>query len=766
MSASPKSPRKSGALGLAIALLLLCVILGSETAFNVKFLHPRGSTQIIIFAGLSLVIFLLLVLLLILLFRNILKLYADQKSRALGSRLRTRMMVGALLLSFAPVVTMFLFSYVLMNRSIDRWFSQPVTNLHEDADGMAAQLQHYAIENARAEADSLAREPAIVKAFSHHSTERAQDAIIAALHEHDVTLQGGFALVFHNGVQLTSYRAPDPKGPLTLLLQGQVTEARNDGESFAQTMLRLAQRADEPILRIPQGDDAETTPYVLAAAPVSGGGSIVVGLPLPRELPRTIERIRQGTRDYFALGRSRRGVRTSFLLVLAVLTTAIFFASSWLALFLSKQVTRPVESLADAMAEIAAGHYGVRLPSLAPNELGELASSFNHMAHDLETSRNRLDASRVELSRANQSLEVRRVEIETLLDTIPLAVVSVSLEGRIIHFNRAFLDLVGHAQKDLSQQMLANVAPRGSLEEIQRLLRRSHRMGLASKEIAVRTPRGELNLSVTAASIDHQGYILVMEDVSDLLRAQKQVAWREVAQRVAHEIKNPLTPISLAAERIRRYAERRTLEQNSATVTNSAGVIVRSVEVLRQLVDEFALLAQFPAARLRPISLNRVIDDALQLFAGRIEDVRVVRRLDPSLRDIAGDPRALQRAFANLIVNAVEAMETSLHRELTVQTGVAAGGMMAEVVIADTGTGLPEEVRENLFLPWFSTKQRGSGLGLAITSQVVNEHGGSIRAERNQPAGAMFVVELPFAEAATPATDEPFAVASAEIERA
>jgi two-component system nitrogen regulation sensor histidine kinase NtrY len=748
MAASQNRHQKLVALALGLALFLLCVVLGSETAFNLKFIHPRGSTQIIIFSGLSLLVFLLLVTLLILLFRNILKLYADQKSHALGSRLRTRMMLGALLLSFAPVVTMFLFSYVLMNRSIDRWFSQPVTNLHEDADGMAEQLQHYAIENARAEAGSLAQEPAIAQTFTHANTERGHDAVIAALRDHNVTLQGGFALVFRNGTLVGSYQAPEPKGPMTLLVQGEVADARTDGEDFPQTMLRVAQRADEPILRIPLGDASETSPYVVADAPVHGGGIIVVGLPLPQGLPGSIERIRQGTRDYFSLGRSRREVRSAFFLILTLLTTAIFFASSWLALFLSRQITRPVESLADAMAEIAAGQYSFRLQPLTTNELGELASSFNHMAQDLETSRNRLDTSRAELSQANQSLQARSIEIETLLDTIPLAVLSLSLETKIVHFNRAFLDLIGHAPGDISGQLLSNLVPPESLDDVQRLLRRGHRMGLASKEIAVRTPRGEFNLSVTVASLDRHGYILVMEDVTDLLRAQKQVAWREVAQRVAHEIKNPLTPISLAAERVRRYAERGTLTQNSATVMDSADVIVRSVEVLRQLVDEFALLAQFPAAQLRPIDLNRVIEDTLQLFAGRIDNVGIVRRLDAELPEIAGDPRALQRAFANLIDNAAEAMENSLHRELTVQTSLTAGGAMAEVVIADTGAGLPEEVREHLFLPWFSTKQRGSGLGLAITSQVVQEHGGSIRAERNQPAGARFILELPLAETA------------------
>jgi nitrogen fixation/metabolism regulation signal transduction histidine kinase len=238
-----------------------------------------------------------------------------------------------------------------------------------------------------------------------------------------------------------------------------------------------------------------------------------------------------------------------------------------------------------------------------------------------------------------------------------------------------------------------------------------------------------------------------MEDVTDLLRAQKQVAWKEVAQRVAHEIKNPLTPISIAAERVRRYADRGTLAENSAKVRESTDVIVRSVEVLRQLVDQFALLAQFPAAQLRPMDLNRVIEDTLMLFAGRVEDMRIFRDLDPALPPVNGDPRALERALANLIDNAAEAMQNSLHRELTVQTRLNDAGTMAEIILSDTGSGISDEVREHLFLPWFSTKQRGSGLGLAITSQVIQEHNGSIRAEQNQPVGARFILELPLAEA-------------------
>ena len=748
MSSPPDRPQKTAVVLFGIALLIVFVALGSEAAFNLQFLHPRGSTQIVIFAGLSLVVFLLLVTLLILLFRNILKLYADQKSRALGSRLRARMMLGAVLLSFAPVVAMFLFSYILMNRSIDRWFSQPITNLHEDADTMAEQLQHYATENARAEADSLSQEPGIAAAIAAKGSQATQDDMIAAFRDHKVTLQGGFALVFNDGTLLSSYQTPQPPGPMTLLVDGKIVPATVKDEDFAQTLLRVAERMDEPILRIPPPGFGEPAPYVVAAAPVHGGGIILVGLPLPQELPGTIQRIREGTRDYFALGRARRGVRSTYLLVLTLLTTAIFFASTWLALFLSRQVTRPVESIADAMAEIAAGQYSFRLQQpISTNELGTLATSFNAMAADLETSRNRLDASRSDLSHANQALNARRVEIETLVDTIPLAVLSLSLDSRIIHSNRAFVELlVAGPRQEIAGHPLSEFLPEEVLPEFQRLLRRGHRMGLASKEIAVRGPQRLLNLSVTVASLERSGYIVVMEDVTDMLRAQKQVAWREVAQRVAHEIKNPLTPISIAAERVGRYADRGTLAENSATVKDSSEVILRSVEVLRQLVEQFALLAQFPAPQLRPLDLNQVVEDTLLLFAGRVDDVRIFRQLDPALPPVIGDARALQRALANLIDNAAEAMQSSLHRELTIETCVAPSGSMAELIVSDTGTGLSQEAREHLFLPWFSTKQRGSGLGLAITSQVVQEHHGSIRAEQNKPVGAKFILELPLAD--------------------
>ncbi len=243
--------------------------------------------------------------------------------------------------------------------------------------------------------------------------------------------------------------------------------------------------------------------------------------------------------------------------------------------------------------------------------------------------------------------------------------------------------------------------------------------------------------------------MIVLEDATELLRAQKQSAWKEVARRVAHEIKNPLTPISLSAEQIARHIERLDLALKSegkdspsiAVIRRCSEVISGSVESMRGLVDQFASLAQFPTAMPRPADLNTIVDNSLALFAGRTQNIRIVRRFAKDLPLVLADPEAMKRALSNLVDNAVEAMQTSLLRELRVSTTMLPSGMV-ELTVADTGAGLTDDMREKLFLPYFSTKQRGTGLGLAIAAKIIQEHGGTIRAEKNEPVGAKFIVEL------------------------
>jgi len=369
-------------------------------------------------------------------------------------------------------------------------------------------------------------------------------------------------------------------------------------------------------------------------------------------------------------------------------------------------------------------------------------------------------------------LESRRRELETMLQTIPNGVVMLDLDRRIRVANRAFSEMLDPGgQRAFVGLLLDEALPADAMETVDRLLKRSHRMGTAAAEMEMQAPSGPLNIAATVAVLEitnagarsATGYVLVLENATELLRAQKQSAWKEVARRVAHEIKNPLTPISLSAEQIRRHIVRlgdtlheREIESASVgTIQRCSEVITSSVESMRSLVDQFSSLAEFPNAKPRPADLNTIVENTLSLFAGRLQHVLVAQSLGPKLPLVMADPEAIKRALSNLIDNAAEAMHDSLVREIRIETrrSEQAPGML-ELVVADSGPGVTDEMRERLFLPYFSTKQRGTGLGLTIAAKIMADHQGSIRAEQNTPSGARFILEIPLAPVAgEPASD-------------
>ncbi|MHB1960183.1 MAG: sensor histidine kinase [Acidobacteriaceae bacterium] len=736
------SNRRTAVVVLGSLALIILLFLVAENAFNLKFLSPNNNGSILLFTALSGLSFLLFLMLVVLLLRNILKLYASGQSRVLGSRLRARMLLGALLLSVVPAFFMLSFNYLLMNRSIDRWFSQPVVHLRDESMQLAMEMSRYAADNARAEAESLAHEPALNSA--HLSAN--QKPLLALFRRHKVTLQGGFVVIYRDGKVIDQYQLPADTDSVSLLSSIQPNEqeqAMPAQVSLTDEILRAADRTDDPLLRIGQST------YSVGNAPSQNGMVIVVGLPLPPDVGVAVHDIESGTDRYWALLRARRRVRQTYLLVLLLLTGLTLFVSSWLALFLSKQITRPVEALADAMDAMASGDYGSRVDIAASGELGELMRSFNRMATDLENSRAQLESSTHKLSEANAAIDERRRELETVLETIPSGVATLDNDLRILQANRAFCEMLDPlGELPIEGQPIQSLFPTESALEIGRVLRRSRRLSAASTEIEAQSPRGPLHLIFTVTQLrgSVHGHLVVIDNVTDVLRAQKQMAWKEVAQRVAHEIKNPLTPIALSAERIERHIDRGLTEDSSQVLRSATEVIRSSVETLRQLVDQFAALADFPAADRKPIDLNRVVENTLALFAGRLEGIEVRLRLAANLPPVLADAEALKRAFSNLIDNAAEAMQSSLLRLLTVQTATNEAQTMAEIVIADTGHGITDETRERLFLPFFSTRRRGTGLGLSIAAKIVQEHQGNIHVEKNSPAGTRFVVMVPFAD--------------------
>ena len=338
---------------------------------------------------------------------------------------------------------------------------------------------------------------------------------------------------------------------------------------------------------------------------------------------------------------------------------------------------------------------------------------------------------------------------------------SLGPDRLVVHMNSAVQRLL-HLDSPALQpvQTLNDLFPEDVTADLEHLMRKSDRMGMTASQLEVVTPRVNLNLAVTVASLDspsqfkdptttRMGYVVVLEDITDLLRAQKQTAWSEVARRVAHEIKNPLTPIALSAERIRRHLERGTPPDAASLkiIHNCAETISSSVQTVRMLVDEFSTLARFPTARPVPSDINQIVDSALLMFDGRLSGIHVKRLFAHDLPAVQADPDAIKRAIANLVDNAAEAMQQSMVKEIAITTALTSPREMVEITVSDTGHGVTLAVKEKLFLPYFSTKKRGTGLGLAIVSRIIEDHHGSIRVEENSPIGTRFIVELPVASA-------------------
>ena len=728
MSTQPpiRSPRRKLIL-LGVGIALLVFVIFSQAAFNLRFLRPDSLVQTFVLMALSALIFLALVALIFVLLRTLLKLYLERRAGTAGSRFRSKMVLGALVLSFGPVIAMFLFAYGLMNRSIDKWFSQPIEEVHGRSAAVTDLLSSYAGQNAQSEALSIAANPEALKAYRSGKF----GSLIEEFREHELTLQGGFALAFYKGQIEASYGAPLPWGELRTAIPG------------------LAAMQNKPLQFTLNNRE-----YMLGTAPVEELGHVAVAMPLPEKYSDALHQLEQSERRYQELRRNNKLIRQTYMQALLLITLLVLFGTTWSALALSKIVTRPVTALVEGTQAISAGKLDYRVEVSAGDELAQLVGSFNSMAAELESNRSQLQD-------ANLRLEERRLHMETILESIPSGVLSMDGAGQVTRVNAALIRMFQSpaviqpgVQTGLRLTDLFPAAGAAEVAaEIRRLTRKADRMGTTTAQMEISNRGKVLEVGITVASMTGSqqrrrlGYVIVFEDLSDLLKAQKQAAWREVARRVAHEIKNPLTPIALSAERIKRHIEREERGDGaSRTIIQScADTIGSAVEMVRKLVDEFSTLARFPQAQPQPSDLNRIILSAIALFEGRLAGVNLQLVLADDLPLVMADPEAIKRVVANLVDNAAESMKDSVTREIRISTSLLESRDAVEIEISDTGEGVTAETKEKLFLPYFSTKARGTGLGLAIVARILEDHGGTVRVEENHPEGTRFLVELPVA---------------------
>jgi two-component system nitrogen regulation sensor histidine kinase NtrY len=710
-------------LGGLVAFLLTCLVL-LQTSNLWKELSVETANDTLALYALSSLNFIAFVIFAFIFVRSLVKLRRERRALAVGSKIKTRLLTYFFAISLLPIIAMAVFSYLFMNRALERWFTQIPENVIREA----REVQTQAIEDQTLKLGETARMLATVL-----QGQAATNESLGKIVEQGNLTQ--LSILSKNGeILASSERALSPE---------------QKAELDRTVMFVRQNQLNEPVLRDGKGFD-------VAVSDFPDGRRLVV-VPDLRAEENVSQMVESSLVEFDKLKEQQITVRRIGLSTLGLLTFLLIFASSWTAFYIARGLTIPIKALAEGADEIAHGNFSHRVDVLAEDELALLVSSFNQMS-------SRLEANSAEL------LE-RRKYIETVLQSLSTGVISFDAKDRITTINQAAIQILRLENASFENFALSTIVNAENRAVLEKLLARAKRIGQAAEQTVLArentngsnsgTASESVPVALTATALpDKNGVVLVIEDLSELLQAQRASAWAEVARRMAHEIKNPLTPIQLSAERIaKRFRgqqsavgfqpnkiEQLTTDNGQLTkvINESTETILREVNSLKSMVDEFSRFARLPNVKLEDGSVNEIARQALVLYEDRFDDVKIEANLAENLPSAMLDEEQLKRAFVNLIDNAIEAFDhAQTDKRINVRTfhDKARGLIVAE--ISDNGIGIAPSDFQKLFQPYFSTKGRGTGLGLAIVQRIIIEHGGKIKAVNNAPRGAKFIVELP-----------------------
>jgi len=725
---------------LAAATILLFSLLFVQAAINtLPWVRPDSASEAVILYALSTINLMAFVVLLMVLVRNIIKLRRDRRQMKYGAKFKTRLVAYFISLSLLPVIFLFFATSGLINRSVEKWFSMPTTEMVMNARGIEE-------DYISGERTGLERTTITLARLLARTPEGQIPSTLAAECENQ---QLFFAQFYDPGGRLVAEQARRRFDSLPEEFRAEWRRARLDaarGGNFSALTT----------------EDNGKIMSLIAAAPVAGerGGSLVVAQQVSPQLAERVNLINRFEGVYDALKGKQKWLRNNALLTLGLITLLVLFIAFWMAVYVARSIADPVQQLAQATERIKSGDLNYRAGVVGDDELAALALSFNEMTAELAENRRRLELSASELQLSNAALEERRRYIETVMQSLSAGVVSLDENRKVTMINEAARRMLWVELEQTTGVTMESLLPEEHREELRRMIMRAAPPRPVTHEVHFTfANQAKLDAGVTVTALDDplgrsRGAVIVIEDLTELIEAQRRAAWSEVARRMAHEIKNPLTPIKLSAERLAKnlLRERNAAngksdylnERQTKLVRECTTMIGAEVATLQRMVDEFSNFARLPKATLETASLNEVVVNSLKLYNKRLNGIRLSPMLAPALPVVMIDREQIKRALVNLIDNAAEAMaEVTGDRRITVITREVPERESIELIVADTGPGIPPEDRERIFDPYFSTRKRGTGLGLAIVSRIVAEHQGRIRVQENLPRGARFIIELP-----------------------
>lgn len=725
--------RRERFLMVAVAFLLV-----GSTALTVYLSGPSTlvslASNILVF-GLLFLNIILILLLLFLVVRNLVKLLFERRRGIFGARLRTKFVMAFVGFSVIPAGVLFAVALSYIGKSTELWLNYQIEHSlgmsKELADSFKRQKALEALSSARNVARSLAAkeellsQPSLLRAHLEEKRKDLQVDLLVVYGSDFLPLAEVLSPELEADQRFVAVRVRLPRGKIMR------------GEEWSGTRGSKSGELMEGIVPLYGGYD-----------PKDVIGAVAVGRLVPRSLEEPQEVISQTYEQYRELV-SRKGlIEANYYILLTLVLLVIIFLSTWFGFYLAKQITIPLQALAQKTKEASLGRLDFRLEETSRDEVGILVESFNEMAERLRKSHHALETSRQQLEKARQESEERRRYMEIILSNIGSGVISLDQEYRVVMVNKAAERIMGVSLEEVAGRSMEEVIPaqplsvvRGLVEE---LLRGSSEA--VHTETLLSLDSGQVPFRVLVGGLKEEsgrtlGTVVVMDDLTDVVKAQRVLAWKEVARRMAHEIKNPLTPIKLSAQRLRkRHSE--LLSAEGSVMEECTRTIIEQVDHLQEMVNEFQKFARMPEPKRSPEDLNQVVRDVVRLYGESHPHVAVDVELDPELPMVPLDREQMRRVLINLLNNALAVLPAQ-GGKIQIRTAFNRGLRVIRAEVADNGPGIPPAHKARLFEPYFSTKEGGMGLGLTIVRSIVAEHGGYIRVLDNEPQGTRFVIELP-----------------------
>ena len=676
-----------------------------------------------------------LVALTLLLSRNLIKAFFEKRNRLLGSGFRSKLVAAFIGFALIPTVLLALVASGVISEVIDVWFNDQVMYVLRDSKDVVHLYQE--------DREALAADTARVI-----SREIYREDILRP--EHRELLKSMMARMQHE-YHLAGVEVFSPKmETLARMMDPQLSEAVLS-LPVGQLVLHVLDTRES----LSSAQEAPVGKLIRAAAPIQGNrgagqvrGVVVVSSYVPESLLRKMDAITKQFDEFRQIKSMKNPIKGGAYLFVGVVTVLILFGATWFGFYVARGITVPIQRLAEGTEAIAKGNLDINIDVKATDEIGTLVQSFNRMTTDLRTSKSRLEEANLSLLQSNVEIEQRRAYTEAVVETIAAGVLSIDMAGLVTRFNPSAERILGVKSEELRERPIYEAFKKFRLHLFQKaydqmLVEQTESL---SMEGQVETPNGRLlTLGLNISRMQNEagqalGFVFVFEDRTEFIKAQKTAAWQEVAQRIAHEIKNPLTPIQLSAQRLRKkFFEKST--DFEEIFDQATGVIISEVTSLKVMVDEFSKYARMPLPKMSRQSLHDIIQKVISLYMDAHRDVEFILQLDEGLPDLNYDPEQMRRVFVNLFDNAIQAINDQGHIWVTTEADWRRHRVVVRV--ADDGVGIKPEDQKQLFVPYFSKTQTGTGLGLAIVHRIISDHNGIIHAENNHPQGALFRFDLP-----------------------